>query len=264
MFPQFANMGPSSSCFIPKGILSQCEILKIIWIGRDLRAISGAKIGFFMVTVHFIRHAESLNNVNRHLVGGRSAHLPLTERGEMQARLLGQRLKEDGFLPDRIYTSDAVRTIETARIALECLDLDHLPRMEQPELAEHSQGEWEGAVRKEVYSPEVREEIRRNPLDFKAPGGESQRETRARMLGWLEREVRSQKENEALNIAAFSHGFAIRSLIGELTGADAYITRQIVTYNTSITTVFWRDEHWFVERINDHAHLRGTDFIGHY
>lgn len=218
-----------------------------------------------MLTVHFIRHAEAQNNVDRHLVGGRSSHLPLTKRGESQARLLGQRLREDKITLDRIYTSDAVRTQETARIALGYLDLDHIKRTEVSDLAELSQGDWEGAVRSEVFSEKTLDEIKKAPLDFKPPNGESQRETRVRMLNWLEQEVSSWVDTGThLNIAAFSHGFAIRALIGELIGADAYITRQIITYNTSITTVIWQDNHWLVERINDHAHLSGTEFIGHY
>ncbi|MCI4667614.1 MAG: histidine phosphatase family protein [Bacteroidia bacterium] len=218
-----------------------------------------------MITVHFIRHAESLGNVNNHLVGGRSSHLPLTERGEEQARLLGQRLKEDGIRFDGIYTSDAVRAKETAKIALAYLEVDQLDWVEDPELAELSQGDWEGSLRQEVFSEQVREEIMKSPLDFKPPSGESQRDVRQRMLGWLEKEVQNWKDKEeSSSIAAFSHGFAIRSLIGELTRADAFITRQIVTYNTSISTVYWSEGQWFVERVNDHAHLRGTEFIGHY
>ena len=44
------------------------------------------------------------------------------------------------------------------------------------ELLELSQGTWEGAGRAECYTPQVLEEIKRDPWNFAAPGGESQKQ----------------------------------------------------------------------------------------
>jgi len=220
-----------------------------------------------MVVVHFIRHAESTGNVNNHIVGGRSSHLPLTERGVEQAHLLGQRLKEDQIKFDKVYASDAVRAIETAQIALSYLNFPPKEINKHPQLAELSQGDWEGLVRDDVFTPEVTRTIEKEPLTFRAPNGESQEDIRLRMYDWLTQEVKSlngQAKDSKIHIAAFSHGFAIRSLIGYITGADPYITRRITTYNTSISSFYLEEGVWFVERVNDHAHLRGTEFIGHY
>ena len=70
------------------------------------------------IRVALIRHAESVANTQLHVIGGRSNHSPLTAAGEQQAVELGEKLKAVGYSPDVIYSSPAVRTLETARIAL--------------------------------------------------------------------------------------------------------------------------------------------------
>ena len=126
-----------------------------------------------MLDIFFIRHAESVGNVNNHLIGGRSDHLLLTPRGEEQAQLLGHRLHKEGIRFDKIYSSVAIRAKETARIACAQIPDFNLPIHFDERLVESSQGEWEGQLRQEIFTPEVRKSIAENPQHFKAPGGES-------------------------------------------------------------------------------------------
>ena len=37
-----------------------------------------------MIHLYFVRHAESLSNINHHLIGGRSNHIPLTDKEGME------------------------------------------------------------------------------------------------------------------------------------------------------------------------------------
>ncbi len=216
-----------------------------------------------MVDIFFIRHAESTGNVNNHLIGGRSDHLALTPRGEEQARRLGQRLHREGISFDKVFSSVAIRAHETARIACSQIPTFEIPISLDERLVESSQGTWEGELRKEVLTPQVREKIAQDPQHFKAPGGESLFEVEERMYGCLQEIIQSQN-GETHKIGIFSHGMAIRCLFRKLTEASFHLPRNMVTHNTSITRYIFDSGDFLVERVNDHSHLLGMEFVEHY
>jgi broad specificity phosphatase PhoE len=218
-----------------------------------------------MISVYFIRHAESEGNVNHHVIGGQSNHLPLTARGIEQAQALGERLAREGLMFQQIHSSVAIRAISTARIATAPLGISAETIQQTPAILEVSQGNWEGQLRTDIYTPERRAEMDAAPLDFKAPGGgESIREVQQRMYQWLEAMVAPFDPKLDVTLAAFTHGFALRSLLMQILGADPRMARRTVTHNTSITVVQRDHKGWLIERINDAAHLAGMDMIGHY
>ena len=83
-----------------------------------------------------VRHGETEANV----AGLYSGHAPtpLTERGMMQARTLGQLLQAVTF--DRVLCSELERTHITADLLL---GTRHIPRQIVPELNEMFFGDWE-------------------------------------------------------------------------------------------------------------------------
>ena len=97
------------------------------------------------VKLFLIRHGESEMNTSPELICGRSNSSELTNRGWEEALALGTRLKKLGVQPDEIYSSPAVRTIQTANITLEQMGLTEKP-VERPELQEISMGEWTGPL----------------------------------------------------------------------------------------------------------------------
>jgi broad specificity phosphatase PhoE len=147
------------------------------------------KGAFFMAEIdnakiYLIRHAETVFNTMPHLVGGRSNYTPLTEKGIEQSKRLGRILLEKGILPDVVHVSPAIRTLETARISLEEMGLDVEPIIHD-EIQEMSQGIYEGVPREQVYTPEVKEIIKKRGKTFKLKGGESMRDTGRRFNSWL-------------------------------------------------------------------------------
>lgn len=161
------------------------------------------------IRVALIRHAESVANTQLHVIGGRSNHSPLTAAGEQQAARLGERLKAVGYSPDVVYSSPAVRTLETARIALSVTGYPNGVQVDD-RLQELEQGEWTGRLRAETYTPSMSARIARSGVDFAAPGGESMRDVGQRMHSWL----RSLASDGAAEVLAFTHGVAIRCLAG--------------------------------------------------
>lgn len=216
-----------------------------------------------MITFYFIRHAESMGNVNNHLIGGQSNHYPLSDRGIHQSHLLGGRLRRDGYSFDHVFCSPAVRAQETCRIACEAMGIPAATIQATDQILELSQGDWEGQERKKIYTSEVVAEIQKDTHNFKAPNGESHLEVENRMYDWMEKTAKALGDKDA-TVAAFSHGFAIRTLVRKVMNYPASSTSQTMIHNTSITCFQYNGYFWALERVNDFAHLAQTDFIGHY
>ncbi|NJL15253.1 MAG: histidine phosphatase family protein [Microscillaceae bacterium] len=124
-------------------------------------------------------------------------------------------------------------------------------------LLELSQGEWEGQGRAEKYDEATMQRLREDVWNFKAPGGESQKEVEIRMVGFLEQLHANIKEEEA-RIAIVSHGLAIKCLLRGLLNFDPPMTYRTLTENTSITQVNHYANGWGLVRLNDAAHLAET------
>ena len=216
-----------------------------------------------MIDFFFIRHAESTGNVNNHLIGGRSDHFLLTDRGEAQAKKLGERLATEDIQFDKIYSSVAIRAKETARIACSTARLDFSHAVLDERLVESSQGIWEGKDRASTLNAHVREQIKADPQNFQPPGGESLGQVEQRMYNWLTEHIEKHQGNR-VKIAVFSHGMAIKCLLRKITHASYHLPRNMVIHNTAISRIIFESPEWLIERINDHAHLNEVGFIQHY
>lgn len=174
----------------------------------------------------FVRHGESVANAEGWLAGHRDA--PLTERGRAQARAVASLVGG----ADRAFSSDLVRAHETARLAL----LPHpLEPLVTERIRERHLGAWEGLSRESLRATGHFDQL----LGWETgpPGGESQRDTAARMLTWL------AEVEDAGTTVVFSHGTAIRSVvylldavpsaqIGRLSVGNAELIERIVPPRT--------------------------------
>jgi len=209
-----------------------------------------------MIDLYLFRHAESEMNFRVEEVGGRSNWARLTDVGIEQSVCLGKRIKEKGISFDFVYASPAVRTMDTAKIVCKELDFREEKIITSELIQEISQGEWEGKLRKNCYTPEVMIELDKQGWDFKAPGGESRKEVEDRVVKFLNEEIITKyKEDESCSIAVFSHGVAIKCLIRHILDFDQDMTYKVLLNNTSISQLSYTPRGWFVLRINDGAHI---------
>jgi len=216
-----------------------------------------------MLDIYLIRHAESEGNVNHHIIGGRSDYLPLTERGVLQARKLGKRFQEEGIQFQYVFSSVAERAKHTAQIVCEALSYPQDDIQFSEDIVELSQGEWEGRIREEIFTPERRSEMEQNPWDFIPPNGESVRDVEERMYTWIQDHI-IPLQSESARVAIVSHGMAIKSLLRKILDSAPHMTRKTILHNTSLCRFLYKDNSWLLERINDHTHLNGTGFVDHY
>ncbi len=144
--------------------------------------------------VYLARHGETAWSVaGRHT--GRT-DLPLTERGERNARRLGQRLA--GIVFAKVFTSPLERAARTCALAgfSDVAEID-------PDLAEWDYGEYEGRTTAEIRSEWPDWHLFRDGC----PGGESPDQVGAR----ADRMVRRVRAVEG-NVLLFSSGHILRVL----------------------------------------------------
>lgn len=159
----------------------------------------------------------------------------------MGAWIAGKDLK-----PDVIYSSPAVRTTETARIALAAAGIT-LPVIVDERLQELSQGPAEGRWRHEVYTPDLLDRIAIELKDFRLEGGESMNDVCGRGIEWWQ-EVR--RARDAKVVFAFTHGYTIRCFVGSLLGWDHTAIRQNEVDNAAATRLTFGDDGGLIVQFN--------------
>lgn len=157
-----------------------------------------------MTHLYFVRHAESEMNTMPHLIGGRSNHVHLTEKGIRQAKAFGKWLKASDLTPDAIFVSPAERTLETMNYSLAEADMQFDATVD-PRIQELGQGVKEGVHRHETYSKNVMQQIAEQTFHFKFDEGESIAEVMERMQSFSQDVARQYPNGTVL---VYSHGFS--------------------------------------------------------
>lgn len=206
--------------------------------------------------IYIIRHAESeYNKFFSHLIGGRSNYSPLSSEGMLQAKLLGEYLKNKKIVFDKVFSSPAVRTIDTAKISLKLINypLDDIVLSDQ--LQELDQGDFVGKIRTKAYASPTKELIESDPWNFSAPNGESQKQVEERMLNFIYNDVLNNNYN---SVAIFSHGMAIKYLYRSIMNTNSKDTYKIRLDNTAISEFNYDGKNFNLIRFNDTSYLTGS------
>ncbi len=153
--------------------------------------------------IHLVRHGETeWSRTGRHT--GRT-DLPLTPRGEENARRLGDRLR--ALTVARVFTSPLIRAKRTAELA-------GFPDAEvDADLTEWHYGLYEGRTTAEIVAARPGWNVF---LDGGGPGGE----TTADVLARVDRVIARVREVNA-DVLLFSSGHLLRVLAARWVGLDA-------------------------------------------
>jgi 2,3-bisphosphoglycerate-dependent phosphoglycerate mutase len=101
-----------------------------------------------MGTLVLLRHGESVWNAENLFTGW--VDVPLSDKGESEARRGGELLAEAGLLPDLVHTSVLRRAIATANIALDRCDRHWIPVRRDWRLNERHYGALQGKNKKQT------------------------------------------------------------------------------------------------------------------
>jgi len=203
------------------------------------------------IELYLIRHAQSEMNLNPHIIGGRSASTPLSQLGGKQSEALRYFLRNQGIAFNDVYSSPFNRAVSTAEISL---GLDNPIIHFDDRLVEYSAGEWEGQERSKIQTPDVLFQMAEMGIDFRPPGGESQRDVMLRAAKWLQETIIGNEEilqsGKKLKIAAYTHGLTIKCLLRHILGFDSHLIWRLEIDNCGISKLVFNARGWWPKYIN--------------
>lgn len=212
------------------------------------------------ITIHFIRHAETDENVCHPPRFG-SANARITARGREQAEKLGEYLRQHQITPDIIYASHYERAHETAAIIAKSIGYQEQGIIRDERLREISRGDWTGKLHSDVLNDDQRRSFREDAFDFRPPGGESMSDVSLRMDECFQMIAQTLNDRASIEFSeqmaiVVSHGRAIQALHARFSQCRPELGWRYTLDNTSITTfAHHMNDGWRITRINSIPHL---------
>ena len=162
-----------------------------------------------MAKLILIRHGQSLWNLENRFTGW--VDVPLTEKGEQEAREAGGKIK--GVSIDIAYTSALCRAQDTLTIVMKIAGID-VPVIRDQALNERDYGDLCGLNKAETAEKFGAEQVHiwRRSYDVNPPGGESLKDTRARTLPFFERAIMGDIK-QGKDVLVVAHGNSNRAII---------------------------------------------------
>jgi 2,3-bisphosphoglycerate-dependent phosphoglycerate mutase len=174
-----------------------------------------------------VRHGESEWNKKNLFTGWRD--VDLSPQGIKEAHQAGRMLKAQGLKIDVAFTSALIRAQRTLDIMLEELGQTGIPTSKDQALNERDYGDLAGLNKDDArkkWGPE-QVHIWRRSYDVAPPGGESLRDTAARVLPYYINEILpAVLRGERVLVSA--HGNSLRALVMVL---DKHTTKSITELN---------------------------------
>ena len=177
-----------------------------------------------------VRHGESEWNKKNLFTGWRD--VGLTEKGVAEASAAGRRLKAQGFTFTVAFTSALVRAQHSLKLMLDELGQTKIPVIKDQALNERDYGELAGLNKDNARAKwgEDKVHIWRRSYDVAPPGGESLKDTAARVLPYYIGDILPRVlRGDAVIVAA--HGNSLRALVMvlERLSPQEIVAREIAT-----------------------------------
>lgn len=177
-----------------------------------------------------VRHGQSEWNQRNLFTGWRDPDL--TEQGVAEAERAGQLLHSQGIRFDIGFTSVLLRAKRTLSLILDELGQQDLPTIEDQALNERDYGELSGLNKDDARTKWGDDKVLlwRRSYDIPPPGGESLKDTAARVLPFYKTQIWPAVK-AGKNVIVTAHGNSIRALIMYLEelSAQQIIEREVAT-----------------------------------
>ena len=168
-----------------------------------------------------LRHGQSQWNLENKFTGWKN--VPLTEKGEMEAKKAGKLIKKNKILIDFIFSSVLERANKTAEIAIKEANLQNLINnnklimTKHEDLNERDYGDLVGLNKEETANKFGKEQVQiwRRSYDTPPPNGESLKDVVERVSPYFKQNIKPLLvQNNNILIAA--HGNSLRAMMIEL------------------------------------------------
>jgi 2,3-bisphosphoglycerate-dependent phosphoglycerate mutase len=159
-----------------------------------------------------VRHGQSEWNLQNLFTGWRD--VGLTEKGIAEARAAGRQLKALGLRFDIAFTSALTRAQRTLDLMLDELGQRSIPVLRDQALNERDYGDLSGLNKDDARRKWGEEQVHvwRRSYDVAPPGGESLKDTAARVLPYYLREILPRVLRGERTLVS-AHGNSLRALV---------------------------------------------------
>ena len=187
-----------------------------------------------------MRHGQSEWNEKNLFTGWRDPDL--TAQGVAEAKAAGQALKQQGLVFALAFTSNLQRAQKTLSLLLAEQGQSDLPTTKSQALNERDYGELAGLNKDDAREKWGDEQVHiwRRSYDTPPPGGESLKDTGARVLPYYEAEILPLIK-AGKNILIAAHGNSLRSLVMRLEGLSSAEILD-VNIDTGVPYIYHMDE----------------------
>lgn len=163
-----------------------------------------------MAQLVIVRHGQSQWNLENRFTGW--VDVPLSEKGVAEAKAAGEKLA--GFQFDQAFTSNLQRAQHTLQYILDGIGQSQLPTTKNEALNERMYGDLQGLDKADTAAKYGDEQVLiwRRSYDVAPPGGESLKDTAARVIPYVEKEIVPLLK-AGKNIIIAAHGNSLRALV---------------------------------------------------
>ncbi len=177
-----------------------------------------------------VRHGQSEWNLKNLFTGWRD--VGLTENGVAEARTAGRKLKAQNTRFDVAFTSALVRAQHSLDLMLEEIGQTSIPVFKDQALNERDYGDLVGLNKDDARAKWGAEQVHawRRSYDVAPPGGESLKDTAARVLPYYIQEM-LPRVLRGDNVLVSAHGNSLRALVMvlERLSPQQIVAREIAT-----------------------------------
>jgi 2,3-bisphosphoglycerate-dependent phosphoglycerate mutase len=177
-----------------------------------------------------VRHGQSAWNLTNLFTGWRD--VDLTDQGIAEAKAAGRKLLGQNIRFDVAFTSALKRAQRTLDLMLEEMGQTNVPVFKDAALNERDYGDLSGLNKDDAREKWGEEQVHlwRRSYDVPPPGGESLRDTAARVLPYYIQEI-LPRVLRGDHVLVSAHGNSLRALVMvlEKLGPDGIIERELQT-----------------------------------
>ena len=176
-----------------------------------------------------LRHGQSQWNLENRFTGWKN--VPLTEKGEIEAKKAGELIRKHNISIDRVFSSVLERANRTAEIAIKKAELNNLLENNKiimtssEKLNERDYGDLVGLNKQETADKFGKDQVHiwRRSYDTPPPNGESLKDVVERVSPYFKENIK-QLIDKGENILIAAHGNSLRAMMIEL---DMYKPEEI-------------------------------------
>ena len=168
-----------------------------------------------------LRHGQSQWNLENRFTGWKN--VPLTEKGESEAKKAGELIKKHNISIDRVFSSVLERANRTAEIAIKKAELNNLLENSEiimtssEKLNERDYGDLVGLNKQETADKFGKDQVHiwRRSYDTPPPNGESLKDVVERVSPYFKENIKPLID-KGENILIAAHGNSLRAMMIEL------------------------------------------------